>query len=355
MKKQARTFLPEILAPGTGLSPTSPLSITPAYNVPTILDMLGGKSYKDLLPGGGGEWSSEETWGKDSWKNFKEDGDGYKRQERDLEVIRRVLDHPTANFFMQEEWKVKVPGGVKTFPSFESAQKYKQELAKKGIPISWMTRSKTASNGKRTELIQNTVNKTYMVESSDPTTNSKELGSAFCIAPNYFITCAHVVKKYDKNQISNTQKGEFQSTQIRLSHNGRYYPARMVSVNLEWDIALLYTEIQIEPFRLNFGTTLGNDVLVIGSPYGYENNLSFGTIGAVNRKVYKHNGAANYLFIDSTVFSGNSGGPVIDVDSGNIIGMVTAIITKNGEFGLNLALPAKYIKDFCSTVGLYLN
>ena len=69
--KQARTFLPEILAPGTGLSPTTDKSVVPTNNVYTIQDVLDGRKY--TLPGGGGDWSSGEDVSKsyNSYHDFE--------------------------------------------------------------------------------------------------------------------------------------------------------------------------------------------------------------------------------------------------------------------------------------------
>jgi len=52
------------------------------------------------------------------------------------------------------------------------------------------------------------------------------------------------------------------------------------------------------------------------------------------------------MFIDAAVFPGSSGGPVIRVGSGNVVGMITLIVSGGEDYGLNAALPSAYIKEF---------
>ena len=53
---------------------------------------------------------------------------------------------------------------------------------------------------------------------------------------------------------------------------------------------------------------VGDEIIAIGSPHGFENNVSFGQVGSVDKTIYSHNGAPMYMFVDLSVFSGNSGG-----------------------------------------------
>ncbi len=67
--------MPEILAPGTGLSTPTQRSVVPTNNVHTIQDVMDGRKYE--LPGGGGDWSE----GEDLFHSYKEEGDLYKRKD----------------------------------------------------------------------------------------------------------------------------------------------------------------------------------------------------------------------------------------------------------------------------------
>lgn len=344
--KHARTFLPEILAPGTGLSPITDRSRVPTNNVPTIQDVLNGHPYR--LPGGGGEWSSGR--GEDSFKSYKEEGDDYKRREKDLEILKKIAPFSKRP---SEVWKIKVPGGSKTFTSFENAQAFKRQMDQKGIPVKWMARTKTAQNNKtdtmpRSQVVTEALLKTVMVESIDVQVGIREIGSAFCVDNNYFVTCAHVVHRYNKN-IQRSIDLRAVTSDINIIQNGKKYKAEIIAIDGKLDIALLKADINVEPLLLDTHPDIAAEVLTVGSPHGFENNVSFGNIGSTNRKIYHYEGAPEYLFIDSAVFSGNSGGPAINVKNGGVIAMMTAIVTSSGEYGLNAGLPSSYIEEFCKT------
>jgi len=345
IKKEARTFLPEILAPGTGLTPTTKKSVIPTNNVVTIQDAVNGQTY--WIPGGGGEWST--AWGEDSSKSYKEDGESYKRQERDMEILNRMslpMEHPSQH----EIWTVYVPGGSKVFESQALATQYKKKMIEKGIQVSQMIRKVIAQNNKipREQIISDSLSKTFMVEAIDSQEGIKLNGAAFCISSNYFITCAHVIKKYNKNEENPINIEEIKNSSVLSLINGNQKTrAEIVNIDAKNDIAILKSNIDCEIFEFNELVNIGDNILTVGSPHGYENNVSFGTVGSLNRKIYTYDGAPEFMFVDLAAFTGNSGGPIIEEESGKVIGMLTSIVTAGGEYGLSSALPAKYIIDFC--------
>ena len=344
LKKEARTFMPEIMAPGTGLSPLTPKSKVPTNNVHTIQDVLDGRKYQ--VPGGGGDWS--DLWGEDVGKSYKDKGVDYKRQERDWEIIEKMLNSPHDGG--KEEWRVKIPGGAKTFNSFQSAQRYMMKLKDKGVNANWAARVKQAQTIQKSkvQVVSEGLGKTFMVEAIDFTRGVKENGGAFCVSEHHFVTCAHVIKKYNKNDEKDLAFDDI-SGNIRLSiiKNGRKYPAQLVAIDGALDLALLHCEISAEPFKISQNYLVGEDILAIGSPHGFENNVSFGKIGSVDRKIYVHKGAPEYMFVDLSVFSGNSGGPIIKMSDGSVIGVITSIVAESGEYGLNAGLQPEYLERFC--------
>ena len=338
--KQSRTFMPEILAPGTGLSPITDKSVVPTNNVHTIQDVLDGRKY--TLPGGGGEWSS----GEDVSKSYKEEGDAYKRQVRDIEIFNNITD--PSHMLPAEKWKVKIPGGSKVFPSFDLAQEFRSKMTGKGVPIKWIARI-AQSNPDRVQVVSGSLKKTFKVEAIDVYNSSKETGAAFCIAPNYFATCAHVIVNYDKSIEPLIDVDDYSDRiEIFMIQSGRKFKAQVAAFSGDWDIAILKCNIDVEPFRLDIGSMqIGDDILAIGSPHGFENNVSFGNIGSIGKQIYSYKGAPKYFFIDAPVFPGNSGGPIIKIENGEVIGILTAIVAKNGEYGLNVGLPSSYLRNFC--------
>ncbi|QDT11672.1 S1C family serine protease [Planctomycetes bacterium K23_9] len=92
---------------------------------------------------------------------------------------------------------------------------------------------------------------------------------------------------------------------------------------------------------------VGDWVLAIGSPFRLEATVSAGIISAKNRPIERIR-RGRMLQTDAAINPGNSGGPLIDLD-GNVIGISTAIATRNGGYqGIGFAIPinhAKWIAD----------
>jgi len=320
------------------ISPSTNKSVMPFNNVPTIRDIMNGNvNIRDVYPHAGGDWSP----GEDVSKSYKDSGDDYKRREKDEQIIANMLDMGKTD---PQQWKVKVRGGSKTFISFNLARDYVRE---NNLPFSYISRVAQAQPNK-TGIIADSLNKTFLVKSIDAVNGTIETGSAFCVAPTYFITCAHVIKSYNKYQEINPEV--FSDAIVSLVQGGTEQRAILINADAKLDIALLKCNIDVEPLEMETEIMVGEEIVAIGSPHGYENNVSTGTLGSVGRKVYFYKGAPEYMFIDLSVFPGSSGGPVLKADTGKIAGMVTLIISAGGgNYGLNAALPASYIKEFCRT------
>lgn len=322
------------------ISPSTQKGTVPFNNVFTIQDVLDGRTYDSLH--GGGSWSP----GKDMPSSYKEKGEDYKRRDRDMAIISGLMN---AEVVAPEKWYLRLPGGYREFPTFGMAQKYKEKLLSKGYPNLSLTRKvhvAQSQNGQsRAQTVAQSINKTLMVESINLEAGVKETGSAFCVAPNMFVTCAHVVKKYDKTKPLDSE-GFADKITLNLVRNGQRVKAKLVNVDLAWDIALLQADVDTDPFELEKSVDLGEDIIAIGSPHGYENNVSTGSLGSENKQIFFHENAPQYMFADLSVFPGNSGGPVIKESNGKVVGMITMIVSSEGTYGLNAALPANYIEDF---------
>lgn len=347
--KLSRTFMPEIIAPGTGLSPLTDKSIVPTNNIPTIQDILDGTTtMKDLLPGGGGDWSS--GWGEDDFKSFKETGDDYKRKERDLGILFGFYNANSP----KEEWVVKVKGGTKTFDSLNSFLDYKRKMQNDNVNISYISRTKVAQNN-TVNVVADTMEASFKVESIDAQNGVMETGECFCVAKDIFITCAHVVKKYDKNISTVFDISEMRGTlDVSLVKDNQKYKAEILAMDAKLDVAMLKCDVACDILGIKEQNNVGDEIFAIGSPHGFSDNVSFGHIGALDKKIYKYEGAPNYMFLDLSVFSGNSGGPVLSSD-GKVVAMVTAIVAGDGEYGLNAGLPISNIKQFCASQGVNIS
>jgi serine protease Do len=132
---------------------------------------------------------------------------------------------------------------------------------------------------------------------------------------------------------------------IRLK-GGKTLKARLVRISKDYDLALLKLDNYTTPF-LTLSTRQyprqGTRVFAIGSPLGITDSLTSGIITK---------SAKNYLFSDTRILPGHSGGPLIDA-AGNVIGVSTAVISQNQQAdGLGVAIYAARIRgEFARDLG----
>ena len=99
---------------------------------------------------------------------------------------------------------------------------------------------------------------------------------------------------------------------------------------------------------------VGQNVLAIGNPFGFERTLSTGVIGGLNRSVGSEDGniLAGMIQTDAAINPGNSGGPLLD-SAGRLIGVTTAIVSTSGaSAGLGFAVP---VNDVHQSVELVMH
>src|SRR5262249_58490372 len=102
---------------------------------------------------------------------------------------------------------------------------------------------------------------------------------------------------------------------------------------------------------------VGQDVIAIGTPFGFDPPLTPGVVSALNRPVSEGQGSYNQPMIqtDAAINPGNSGGPLMDLN-GNVIGITTLVAAPQGfpAQGLGFAVPvdtARRIADQLVTQG----
>lgn len=164
--------------------------------------------------------------------------------------------------------------------------------------------------------------------------NSRSLGSGFIISNDgYVITNHHVVKGADE-------------IIVKLSDR-RQLVAEMVGSDPRSDIALLKLEGDDFP-SVNLGDSdalkVGQWVLAIGSPFGFDASVTAGIVSAKGRSLPSEN-YVPFIQTDVAINPGNSGGPLFDLD-GNVIGINSQIYTRSGGFmGLSFAIPIEDAMD----------
>jgi serine protease Do len=159
------------------------------------------------------------------------------------------------------------------------------------------------------------------------------LGSGSIIsADGYIITNAHVIEN----------AGEIY---VRLQDR-REFPAKVVGKDTGTDLALLKIEAKDLPFLTYADSNkvkVGEWVLAIGSPYGFENTLTVGVISATGRSLGNEH-YVPFIQTDAAINPGNSGGPLLNLQ-GELIGINSEIISESGSFaGLSFAVPSDVVK-----------
>ena len=159
---------------------------------------------------------------------------------------------------------------------------------------------------------------------------SKSLGSGFVISSDgYVITNHHVVKDADE-------------IVVRLSDR-RELVAKLVGSDKRSDIALLKVDAQDLPVA-KMGSAdklkVGEWVLAIGSPFGFDHSVTAGIVSAKGRSLPSDN-YVPFIQTDVAINPGNSGGPLFNLD-GEVVGVNSQIYSRTGGFmGLSFAIPTE--------------
>ena len=157
---------------------------------------------------------------------------------------------------------------------------------------------------------------------------ANSLGSGFIISNDgYVLTNAHVVAKADEITVTLIDKREFK--------------ARLIGSDARTDVALLKINASGLPtVKLGTPSTLkvGQWVIAIGSPFGFENSVTAGIVSAKGRRLPDES-YVPFIQTDVAVNPGNSGGPLFDMN-GQVVGINSQIYSRSGGFmGLSFAIP----------------
>ncbi|MBL8446464.1 MAG: DegQ family serine endoprotease [Zoogloeaceae bacterium] len=162
-------------------------------------------------------------------------------------------------------------------------------------------------------------------------------GSGFIVSPDGLIlTNAHVVAEAGEVTVKLTDKREFK--------------AKVLGIDKPTDIAVLKIDAKDLP-SLPLGnpdkTQVGEWVLAIGSPFGFENSVTAGIVSAKSRSL-PDEGYVPFLQTDVAINPGNSGGPLLNL-RGEVVGINSQIYSRSGGYqGLSFAIPinvAAKVKD----------
>ncbi|MGI6433528.1 MAG: S1C family serine protease [Sphaerochaetaceae bacterium] len=159
-------------------------------------------------------------------------------------------------------------------------------------------------------------------------------GSGIIIsADGYILTNAHVVEDADHLSIS--------------LFDGSTHTAVLVGIDKENDLAVLKVDLpaQVVLQPIAFGTArslqVGQKVVVIGNPFGYDRTMTIGTVSGLGRPVrIEGNHVINGMIqTDAAINPGNSGGPLLN-SVGEMVGICTTIHSTSGSSqGIGFAIP----------------
>jgi serine protease Do len=164
--------------------------------------------------------------------------------------------------------------------------------------------------------------------------HGRSLGSGFIInAAGYILTNDHVIE--NGREIIVTTK------------DGNQYRASVVGRDAKTDIALLKINakhgLPIAPLGDSDEVKVGQWVMTIGDPFGFDHTVTAGIVSAKGRFI-----PGNYdefIQTDAAINPGNSGGPLINI-RGEVVGVNSAIFTRTGaNTGIGFAIPINLVKE----------
>ena len=126
----------------------------------------------------------------------------------------------------------------------------------------------------------------------------------------------------------------------------REYKAKVIGADPLSDIAILKLDSNEKFKPVKFGDSdkarIGDWVIAIGNPFGFGGTVTSGIISARNRSLGLSR-YEDYIQTDASINSGNSGGPLFDMN-GDVIGINTAILGRSGSIGIGFSIPSNSAK-----------
>lgn len=166
---------------------------------------------------------------------------------------------------------------------------------------------------------------------------AQSLGSGFIIsADGYILTNNHVVADADEILVRLSDRSELE--------------AKLIGADPRTDVAVLKVEGKNLPVvRLGDSDKLkvGEWVLAIGSPFGFDHSVTAGIVSAKGRSLPNEN-YVPFIQTDVAINPGNSGGPLFNLN-GEVVGINSQIFTRSGGFmGLSFAIPISVAMDIAN-------
>lgn len=151
----------------------------------------------------------------------------------------------------------------------------------------------------------------------------------------YVITNAHVVQGEIEVKIRNSK--------------GQESPGTVIGISDRYDIALLHIPSyqNVPPLEIEKNESpVGLEVIAFGSPQGFENSASIGYITGNKRDMELENFIYKQIYqVDAQIDKGSSGGPLVDVTTGNVIGINSLLYTTDTSTNFAFSIPLYSMLD----------
>ena len=174
---------------------------------------------------------------------------------------------------------------------------------------------------------------------------------AIVSAKGYIVTNNHVISGA-------------QQIQVTLS-NGQMYTAQVVGTDTTTDLAVIKldnppSDLKAVEFADSDKLAVGEDVMAIGNPLGYDDTATTGIVSALNRPVTVTDDSGsdivtNAVQIDAAINPGNSGGPTFNA-AGQVLGINSSIAStatssnSAGSIGIGFAIPSNLVKRVANEI-----
>lgn len=169
---------------------------------------------------------------------------------------------------------------------------------------------------------------------------NRSMGSGFIFnREGYIVTNNHVVSNADNITVTLSDKREFTGDEVTVIGTDERTDIAVLKINSGSDLPYI-------PFGNSDNIQVGDWVMAVGNPYGFDGTITAGVVSAKNRANLSMRDAPVYqdfIQTDASINPGNSGGPLVDT-KGSVIGVNSAIVSPSGgNVGLGFAIPSNMV------------
>ncbi|MDY6786770.1 MAG: DegQ family serine endoprotease [candidate division WOR-3 bacterium] len=166
---------------------------------------------------------------------------------------------------------------------------------------------------------------------------NQSMGSGFIFNEDgYIVTNNHVVRNADKITVKLQDGREFSGEEIEIIGLDERTDLAVIKIRGAEDLPYI-------PFGDSQTLFVGDWVMAVGNPFGFDGTVTVGVVSAKNRSKLNMRGAPVYqdfIQTDASINPGNSGGPLVDIN-GTVVGINSAIASPSGgNVGIGFAIPS---------------